>query len=74
MSCTKKSFTPCFVCGVKPKYISDVTLGEYNENGKRWYCFDHTYILWKSANSNIKNVSDWWDHLEKVNGYSPRPK
>tara|TARA_Y100000389_G_C17407512_1_gene488913 strand:+ start:1174 stop:1350 length:177 start_codon:yes stop_codon:yes gene_type:complete len=53
--------------------MGDVTFGEFNENRTRWYCFDHTDILWKSANPNIKNVSDWWDHLEKVNGFSPRP-
>lgn len=71
MSCTKKSFKPCFVCGVKPQDISDVTFGEFNENVSRWYCFEHTNILWKSV--NVNNQSEWWNHIEKVNGYSPRP-
>lgn len=71
---TKKSFKRCFVCNYRPKDISDVTFGEFNESGSRWYCFEHTDVLWKSTNPEIKNTSDWWNHLEKVNGFSSRPR
>jgi hypothetical protein len=74
MSDIKKSFKPCAVCNCRPQDIGDVTFGEFNENGSRWYCFEHVNVLWKSANPNIKNTSDWWNHLEKVNGVSPRPR
>lgn len=74
MDTVKKTFKSCSKCGVRPRNISDVTFGEFNENGSKWYCFDHVEILWSSVNPNIKNQSDWWDHLERSNVVSPRPK
>ena len=74
MNNAKKTFKSCFRCGYEPHDMSDVTFGEFNENRSRWYCFDHVEHLWRSANPTIKTESDWWEHLEKTTGFSPRPK
>ena len=73
MNTTKRTFKPCSKCGLKPQDISEVTFGEFNETGNKWYCFEHVECLWNSVNQNIKNQSDWWDYLEKINGKCPRP-
>ena len=69
---TYKKFKCCY-CHYKPTDISDLTFGEFSPNETKWACFDHVDKLWKSFNPDIKNQSDYWNHMEKTNGKSPRP-
>lgn len=73
MDTSKRTFKSCSKCGFKPQDIGDVTFGEFNENGRKWYCFEHVECLWRSVDPNIKNQSDWWDYLERRNERTPRP-
>ena len=74
---SKVQFKPCCVCNCKPRDIGDVTMGEYDENNKGWYCFDCVDILWKRAEKKygckINTTSDWWSLLAKIGKTCPRP-
>ena len=67
---TKKK---CCICGT---ITSIADFGEVDLKN-RMYCFDHVESMWSrvsTSQNKVSNTSQYWDYLEKVNGFSPRPK